>query len=149
MRLAWILAAACAVSAAQAAPAVTTHDVIVIGATPGGIMAAVAAAREGASVLLLHYLPHVGGMVASGLGKTDIGNPAVVGGLAHEFFTRVGAAYGSSEPAYTFEPHVAEAVFLAMIQDEAPRLDLVLNQTLLSVGIEGGVVTNVSTAMGA
>ncbi|MCC6156311.1 MAG: FAD-dependent oxidoreductase, partial [Candidatus Hydrogenedentes bacterium] len=42
-------------------------DVVVIGATPGGIAAAVAAARQGHSVALAEYRTHVGGMSASGL----------------------------------------------------------------------------------
>lgn len=37
-------------------------DVIVYGATPGGFCAAIAAAREGASVILLEPTDHVGGL---------------------------------------------------------------------------------------
>jgi NADPH-dependent 2,4-dienoyl-CoA reductase/sulfur reductase-like enzyme len=37
-------------------------DVLVYGATPGGFCAAIAAAREGASVLLLEPTDHVGGV---------------------------------------------------------------------------------------
>src|SRR4051812_29069795 len=61
-------------------------DVVVYGATAGGVVAAVAAAREGKSVLLLEPGRHVGGMVSGGLGATDTGNRAAIGGYSREFF---------------------------------------------------------------
>jgi ribulose 1,5-bisphosphate synthetase/thiazole synthase len=42
-------------------------DVIVYGATPGGFCAAIAAAREGASVILLEPTDHIGGVNTGGL----------------------------------------------------------------------------------
>ena len=45
----------------------TEADVIVYGATPGGFCAAIAAAREGASVILLEPTAHVGGASTGGL----------------------------------------------------------------------------------
>src|SRR5512145_444886 len=47
-------------------------DVVVVGATPGGIAAAVAAARGGASVILLEEKSHIGGVVSGGLTNADI-----------------------------------------------------------------------------
>ena len=41
-------------------------DVIVYGSTPGGFCAAIAAAREGASVILLEPTEHVGGLSTGG-----------------------------------------------------------------------------------
>ncbi|EGD76082.1 hypothetical protein PTSG_00789 [Salpingoeca rosetta] len=101
-------------------------DVAVYGSTPGGIMAAVAASRGGANVTLVSATTLIGGMCSSGLGKTDKGDPSVIGGLAHEFFGRVGARYNSTEPVYDFEPHVAEATFHDMLADA--NVTLVLNQ---------------------
>ena len=49
-------------------------DVVVYGATASGVIAAVAAAREGKTVILLDPARHVGGMVSGGLGVTDTGN---------------------------------------------------------------------------
>ena len=46
-------------------------DVIVYGATPGGFCAAIAAAREGASVILLEPSHHVGGVNTGGLSFSD------------------------------------------------------------------------------
>jgi len=70
-------------------------------------------------------------MVASGLGKTDIGNSSVVQGMANEFFEKVGAKYGKSI-TYYFEPHVAEAVFDELMAAES-RLTIVRNEPVQSV----------------
>ena len=51
-------------------------DIVVYGATASGVIAAVAAAREERSVLLIEPGKHVGGMVTGGLGATDVGNIA-------------------------------------------------------------------------
>jgi NADPH-dependent 2,4-dienoyl-CoA reductase/sulfur reductase-like enzyme len=46
-------------------------DVVVYGATPGGICAAIAAARLGRTVVLLEPTPRIGGMATHGLSHTD------------------------------------------------------------------------------
>ena len=42
-------------------------DVLVIGAGPGGISAAIAAAREGADTILVERYGHLGGMATGGI----------------------------------------------------------------------------------
>jgi ribulose 1,5-bisphosphate synthetase/thiazole synthase len=49
-------------------------DIVVVGATPAGIMSAVAAARMGSKVVILEPTDHVGGIMTNGLTKFDIGN---------------------------------------------------------------------------
>lgn len=93
------------------------YDVVVYGGTPGGVAAAVAAARQGVSVALLVQEQRVGGMVSSGLGASDVGDVKVVGGFAAEFFDAVGRHYQKAEPVYRFEPHVAEEVFSRKLAD--------------------------------
>ena len=66
-----------------------TYDVVVIGATSGGVTAAVQVAREGKTVVLLEPGKHVGGMTAGGLGWIDIKGTGSTGGLALEFMERV------------------------------------------------------------
>jgi flavin-dependent dehydrogenase len=64
----------------------SAFDVAVYGATAGGVLAAIAAAQEGANVALLEPGRHVGGMVSGGLGRTDYNerrDRSVIGGLAH------------------------------------------------------------------
>ena len=47
-------------------------DVLVLGATPAGIAAAISAARAGQRVTLLETHNHVGGMMSGGLGWDDV-----------------------------------------------------------------------------
>ena len=70
-------------------------DVVIYGGTASGVIAAVAAAQEGARAALVEPGGHVGGMVSSGLSHTDYGDPAVIGGLALEFYERVAQHYGA------------------------------------------------------
>ena len=49
-------------------------DVLVYGATPAGVCAAVAASREGASVALVSPYAYVGGMISGGLSMLTIGS---------------------------------------------------------------------------
>ncbi|OWJ60842.1 FAD-dependent oxidoreductase [Inquilinus limosus] len=92
--------------------------VVVYGATPSGIMAAYAAAREGASVALV-MAGAFGGMCAQGLGWSDTGKIGVVGGLCMEFFRRVARLYNPTSTSFVknFEPHIAEQAFRAMIRE--------------------------------
>jgi hypothetical protein len=127
----------CAVSILSSAgaghAASPSYDVIVYGGTASGVIAAVRVARMGKSVVLIEPGQHLGGLSAGGLGATDIGNKGAIGGMAREFYRRVGAAY-SEEEAWTFEPHVAERVFNALIRDA--KVPVVLGERLdLSAGV--------------
>ena len=116
------------------APRSRTYDVVVYEATPGGIAAAVSAARLGNSVALVEYQKHIGGMTASGLGKSDVETQGAIGGIFREFVNRVYryyvGKYGASSEnvklcrhGYYYEPSVAELVFNRMVQAE-PRITL-------------------------
>ena len=78
-------------SAETAPPA--HSDLVILGATPAGIAAAVSAARLGEKVTLVEPSYLVGGMMAGGLTKTDIGDRKTVGGLSAEFFSRIEKYY--------------------------------------------------------
>lgn len=67
------------------------YDVVVYGGTSSGVIAAVKAARLGKSVVLIEPGAHLGGLTSGGLGATDIGNKAAIGGMSHAFY-RAGAA---------------------------------------------------------
>jgi len=113
------------------------YDVVVYGGTAGGVAAAVQGARMGKSVVLIEPGRHIGGLTSGGLGATDIGNKAAIGGIAREFYRRLGAHYaddaswkyqtraeykegrqaaGEAE-MWTFEPHVAESTLRAMLAE--------------------------------
>ena len=66
----------------RAAAPVETTDVCVYGATPAGIVAAVAARQEGCTVLLIEPSRWLGGILGAGLKPTqDCPEPRAVGGL--------------------------------------------------------------------
>src|ERR1700743_271418 len=83
--------------AITASAATRDFDVVVYGGTAGGVIAAVAAAREGLKTALLEPTAHGGGMVSGGLGGTDYGRKEVIGGYAYEFYYRVGQHYHVSD----------------------------------------------------
>lgn len=121
-------------------------DVVIYGATSGGVAAAVQLARLGRSVLLVEFGRHVGGLSAGGLGATDIGNKAAIGGLAREFYIAVGRCYGASEK-WTFEPHVAEAVFHAWL--DTANIAVHFEQRLARVTRDGLRISELNTEAGA
>jgi ribulose 1,5-bisphosphate synthetase/thiazole synthase len=121
---------------APAARAPDQLDVLVCGATAGGVMAAIAAAEEGAHAILVSANAHVGGMVSGGLGKTDIERQErIIGGLAARFFAAVGDHYGEAT-AYRFEPSVAERTLRSMLA--AAGVHVVLDAPLTGVAATDG-----------
>ncbi len=103
-------------------------DVAVYGGTPAGVTAAIQAAREGKSAVLLSFNQHVGGMTSGGLTATDLGRKDSIGGLALEFYNRIGKARD-------YRPGEAEALFRKML-DEA-GVTVLLGRALGSVGMQG------------
>lgn len=73
------------------------YDIVIYGGTSGGIAAAVQAKRMGKSVVVIEPTQRVGGLSTGGLGQTDIGNKAAVGGIAREFYQAVKAFYQDPE----------------------------------------------------
>jgi hypothetical protein len=92
------------------------YDLCIYGGTSAGVMAAHAAGKLGLKTLLIEPGTHLGGLSASGLGSTDIGNKHAVTGLSRDFYRQLGDHYGIFE-AWTFEPSVAEATFEEYIAD--------------------------------
>ncbi len=97
-------------------------DLVIVGATPAGITAAIAAARRSKTSIILERTPYIGGLPANGLGATDIATRGATGGLFLEFVRRIKTYYNSTYGAdsaqtrdcdggYHFEPSVAEIVF--------------------------------------
>ncbi|HRX82311.1 MAG TPA: FAD-dependent oxidoreductase, partial [Pirellulaceae bacterium] len=118
------------------------YEVVVYGGTSAAVTAAVQAKRMGKSAIIVCPDRHLGGLSSGGLGWTDTGNKAVIGGLAREFYHRVWQHYdkpeawrwqtresyggkgqgtnavdGAQRTMWIFEPHVAEAAFEGMIRD--------------------------------
>jgi hypothetical protein len=91
-------------------PSPKTYDVVVYGGTASGCVAAIQAAQMGKSVALIEPGQRLGGMTTCGLSFTDIGNPQSVGGLAREFYQKIGTFYGKNEAVFAFEPKVALSI---------------------------------------
>ena len=68
-------------------------DIVVYGLTSAGVVAGVQATAMGRSVVLVGPDRHLGGLSASGLGWTDSGRKAVIGGLSREFYQRIKRHY--------------------------------------------------------
>lgn len=126
-----------------AAPAVgKEYDVVIYGGTCSAVTAAVQATKMGKSVVIVCPDKHLGGLSSGGLGYTDTGNKAVIGGLAREFYHRVWKHYqtpeawrwqqreaygnkgqgtvamdGENRTMWIFEPHVAEKVFEDFVKE--------------------------------
>lgn len=71
-------------------------DVLVYGATPGGIAAAVAAAKSGCTVQLVEPTARIGGLTASGLSHTDFHSFESLSGAFLDFAQRVEAHYAKN-----------------------------------------------------
>jgi len=127
-------------------PSVISSDICIYGATSAGVVAAVEAARMGKSVSLVEFGSHVGGMTTGGLSKSDISVASSVGGIAKEFYQKVGTVYGQTVPVYNFEPHVAENVYLSMLQQAGVQPYFL--QRLSSVTSSGGKITQIAMENG-
>ena len=73
-------------------------DVVIYGGTPGGLAAAQAVVRAGASAVVIEPTSHIGGMVTGGIAITDTATPQFVGGIAAEFFDEVAAQQKRNNP---------------------------------------------------
>ncbi len=138
-----------------------SYDIVVYGGTSGGIAAAIQSARLGKSVIVIEPSSHLGGLTTGGLGATDIGNKAAIGGLSREFYQRVGKWYADPQnwvhesaskynerrkssgenEMWTFEPHVAMKVYKDWLA-EYPAIQVVMNERL---DLKNGVKKNSAT----
>lgn len=124
-------------------PSLRTHqvDVCVYGASSGGVIAAIAAKKLGLSVALLQPGKFVGGLSTGGLGETDYGKQHVIGGMARDFYRRLGRHYGRPEE-WRFEPSAAQAVFDAWLAEA--DIEPILCQYLDSVERVGNRVAAIT-----
>src|ERR1035437_8211088 len=70
-------------------------DLCIYGGTAGGVAAAVQAARMGKTAIIAEFGNHLGGLTSGGLGATDIGNKAAIGGISREFYHRIAQHYAT------------------------------------------------------
>ena len=114
-----------------------TYDVAIYGGTSAGVAAAIQVRHLGKTAVLIEPGRHLGGLTSGGLGATDIGNKAAIGGLSREFYRRVKTHYenpaawkqqekesyrsrrqrSGEDTMWTFEPHVAEGIMEQMVRE--------------------------------
>ncbi|MCS6868317.1 MAG: FAD-dependent oxidoreductase [Thermus sp.] len=101
--------------------ALAQYDLVVYGATPQGVAAAVAGAQEGLKVLLLEPGRGVGGVLTQGwLATLDVAKDKeglLQGGLFREFYRRLG-----QDPS--FDAGRAEEVFWALLREAGVEVRL-------------------------
>jgi FAD dependent oxidoreductase len=137
-----LISTSCENSEKTAANKDFSADVIVYGGTSSAVIAAVQVAKMGKEVILVSPDNHLGGLTSSGLGWTDTGNKAVIGGLARDFYHRLYLHYqdstawrwqgkndygnkgqgnvaidGENRTMWIFEPHAAEQVFEDLVRE--------------------------------
>jgi hypothetical protein len=150
-------------------------DICVFGGTSAGIIAAVQAAKMRKTVVIAEPGRFIGGLTTGGLGATDIGNKAAIGGLSRDFYHRIAGHYarqnswtlekradyfakrGSGQSAasnldaadatmWTFEPKVARAIYDQLLKENNIRV--LREQRLKSVKKEGARITELRTEDG-
>lgn len=117
----FLIAIACPAAFGQQA-----FDLVVYGGTAGGVMTAVSGARGGLKTVLIEPRANLGGMATGGLSRTDVGKREVIGGLALEFYYRVGQRYQMyrylNPVSWFYEPHVGESVMKEMLSEAGVKV---------------------------
>jgi hypothetical protein len=162
----------CLQAALQAAT--FSSDLVIYGGTSAGVVAAVESARRGKSVIIVCPDKHLGGLSSGGLGFTDSGDKATVGGLSREFYERIWKYYdqpvawlwqrredygsaaqgsphsdGNRRTMWVFEPHVAEQVFEDFVREY--RISVHHDEWLdrkAGVGKTGARINSITTLSG-
>lgn len=177
MKLSWLhaLVLSLAVSSGAVKAQVVEADLCIFGGTSGGIAAAVQAARMGKTAVIVNPTKYLGGLTTGGLGATDIGNKAAIGGISRDYYHRLAQHYaqdaswtletapdyfakrrggqagasslgGADATMWTFEPRVAEKVYFQMLAES--QTPVYLEQRLKSVTKAGPRITEITMENG-
>ncbi len=120
-------------------------DVVIYGATPAGIFAALNAAREGHSVALVEEYPHIGGLMTGGLSFTDFRSLESLSGTFNEYRFRVldyyKKTYGPNSPqvadsyfGVNAEPKVTLLIFKQMLAEQ-PSIKVLTEHRLAKASV--------------
>ena len=133
-------------------------DVVVYGATPAGVCAAIGAAREGSRVALVEPTALIGGVNSGGLSHSDSNQTvrSTLKGLFEEFHQRIEKDYSErnqklnysvavkDSTRWTYEPQVAERVARAMLKEAGVRE--FIRAPLKTVNMEAKTIRRITTA---
>ena len=132
------------------------YDLLIYGATPGGIVCAVRAAREGLKILLVNYFQHIGGLLTNGLGVWDTlyegRRSPIYDELRQSVFDYYKEKYGTESAQYkdalpgetghsngTFEPKVIELLINNLISNEK-NIELLTGYYPTKVNVQEGLI---------
>lgn len=135
-----------------------TYDIVVIGGGPGGIPAAIAAARNGAKVLLVEKNGYLGGNMAIGLpllGFLDRDGRKVIGGIARELVDdlrsyKTAYGYAATEDltcplhdSMTFYDHEIFKI-IAFRKVQQAGVEILLHTEVIDVNVDNGTLRSVT-----
>ncbi len=107
-----------------------SFDVCVYGGNASGIMAAVAASREGCRVVVIEPSRWLGGMTGGGLSAIDWGREQAIGGTARGILKQ-----GYNDTQY-------RAAFAALVKDHA--ITVIFEHRVASVKSDGATIQNIT-----
>lgn len=133
------------------------YDIIVAGGGPGGVTAAIAAARNGAKTLLIEKNGFLGGMNTAAmvcpLMSFHAGDKQIVKGIAEEIIQRLIRRKGSlghvrdplgvTSTITPVEPEILKQVYFEMTS-ELDNLDLLLHTFICGTSQQNGTVKNIT-----
>ncbi len=131
-----------------------TADVIVYGATPGGMSAAYEAKRQGRSVIVVGGWREVrvGGMMSGGLGVTDTASGNAFGGLSRAFFKATNDLKGTTDTgtqypfSANFAAETARTAFEAWMTSQ--NIEVIFTKGVVLVTKDGAAITGFRTLEG-
>lgn len=136
-----------------------SFDLVIVGGNPGGIMTAIAAARQGKTSVILERTNHLGGLPANGLGATDIATRKATTGLFAEFTKKVKQYYikhygensrqvEDCSDGFHFEPSVAAFIYQEMLNEHKDKITVLLmrqfDTTYQNINVKNGHIENIS-----
>ena len=122
-------------------------DIIVAGGGPGGVNAAVAAARRGASVLLVERYGYLGGMATAGLINPFMAytvqatGQVLTTGVFNEILDRLESRGGLAKDRATFDDEQMKLVLDELTVDAG--VNLLLHAFVNGVEVEDGVIQSI------
>ena len=129
------------------------YDIVVVGGGPGGLPAALAAARQGAKVLLVERNGYLGGNLTLGLpllGYLDKYGNQVIRGIAQEFVDAL-TEKGACSPHHWCPMHDSVTIYndevfkvVAFEKCMEAGVELLLHTEVIDTNVENGLLKSIT-----